>query len=96
MPESSASPRWSGGLQLPYFHDVLDDVLVPISKCVDRYEELTCECAEYVLSGWSADMIGPDPGARGRRNTAQRAAALGNQTGTNRSKQRLETLIPLD
>ena len=84
VPESSAYNRWSGGLQQLYFHDILDDVLEPIQKISSKYGNLTCEFEEYIPSDWTDRLIGPDPGARGRRNRAQRAAALANQTGTSR------------
>ena len=43
---------------------------------------------------WEGLLVGPDPGAKGRQNRAQRAASLGVQQGTHLSKNGMEMLIP--
>ena len=59
--ESSAFPRWGRGLELPYRHDVLDDVLGPISEETKKYSQLTRKFQDYILADEAEAAIGPDP-----------------------------------
>ena len=84
---SDAFPLWGDkDLPAPYHHDCLDDLLTPIRDVSSKYSDLCCEFDEYIPSERTTKLVGPDPGAGGRKNRSQRAAATGMQAGTHISK----------
>ena len=97
VPGSGALALWSDpSLPAPFHHDCLDDLLEPIHKISSDYSFLVEDFDASLPLGWSDQLIGPDPGAVGRRNRSQRAAAVGSQLGTQMSRNGLPMLIPED
>ena len=58
-----------------------------------EFRDLTCEFDEYLPEEWTNKLVGADPGAGGRKNRSERAAAIGLQQGTHLSKNGLSLLI---
>ena len=48
----------------------------------------------YLAPHWHGDLVGPDPGAGGKKNRTQRTAAMGVQKNTHLSRDGLQLLIP--
>lgn len=84
------------GLAAPYHHDVRDDLLPSIQKTAADFSDFTAEFHESLPKDWSGKLIGPDPGAGGRKNRAQRAAGPGLQQGSHLSRNGLSLLSPED
>ena len=92
---SAAFPLWGDRtLPAPYRHDCLDDLLAPIGQISSKYTDLACEFDKYIPSEWTSKLVGPDPGAGGRKNRSQRQAATGMQAGTHMSKNGLQSPDP--
>ena len=81
-------------LAAPYRHDVLDDVFTEASLIANSYRDLVTEFEDYVEPYWHGDLVGPDPGAGGRKNRTQRLAAIGVYQNTHLSRDGLQLLIP--
>ena len=80
----------------PFYPDVLDDLFPSAMQLADEYSDLTAEFDDFTGPEWKACLVGPDPGAKGRLNRAQRAASLGVQQGTHLSRNGMKMLIPDD
>ncbi len=75
-------PQWSDPqLPCPYFHDVADDLLVEAEAIAAPFADLTCAFDAF-WGGEAGALVEADPGAMGRKNRAQRAAAGGRQLAT--------------
>ena len=81
-------------LACPYRHDVLDDLLPAVACECQGFADLTCDFEDFLPQEWSDCLVGPDPGAGGRKNRAQRSAALGLQIGSHLSRNGLNLLVP--
>ena len=78
LPTAGAFPLWSGrNMTQPYIHDVLDDILPRAQELSVEFQDLTQEWVQS-LDGPRKQSQGADPMASGRKNRAQRAAAMGN------------------
>ena len=87
-------PQWSDpSLPCPYFHDVADDLLVNVADLAVPYADLT-GAFDGFWGGSAGELVGADPGAMGRKNRAQRAAAGGWQLATHIGKNGLSLMIP--
>ena len=64
-------------LATPYRHDVLDDIFTEASFIAANYKYLATEFDDYVEPHWHGGLVGPDPGAGGKKNRTQRIAAIG-------------------
>ena len=83
-------------LHSPFYPDVLDDLFPSALALASEYSDLTSEFDAFMGPKWEASLVGPDPGAQGRLNRAQRAASLGVQQGTHLSKNGMKMFIPDD
>ncbi len=87
-------PQWADpSLPCPYFHEVADDLLVEAESLAEPFADLTSAFDAY-WGGDPAALVGADPGAMGRKNRAQRAAAGGRQLATHIGKKGLSLMIP--
>ena len=86
------SPCGQTWLAAPYCHDVLDDVFTEASFIANCYKDLVSEFEDYIAPHWHGDLV--SPGAGGRQNRTQRAAAIGVQQNTHLSRDGLQLLIP--
>ena len=92
--KNAAMPAYSDpDLMAPYKHDVLDDILPEAASIAESFSDLTYDVDEYIQGKWNSTLVGPDPGAGGRKNRSQRAAALGTQLGGHLSRNGLSLLI---
>ena len=83
----SAFPSWTDrNLAAPYRHDVLDDIFAEASFLAKSYEDMVSEFDAYLAPHWYGDLVGPDPGAGGKKNRTQRTAAIGVQKNTHLSR----------
>ena len=82
-------------LAAPYHPDILDDILPHAQSIAAEFQDLTCELDQLLPEEWNMKLVGADPGAGGRKNRSERAAAVGIQQGTHLSRNGLEMLIPL-
>ena len=78
----------------PYIHDTLDDILPEAALIAGEFHDLGNAFDSYISGVWTHTLVGPDPGAVGRKNRSQRAAALGTQLGGHLSKNGMPLLIP--
>ena len=79
-------PQWADPqLPCPYFHDVADDLLVEAELLASPFADLT-RAFDTFWGGPPGALVGADPGAMGRKNRAQRAAAGGRQLATHIGK----------
>ena len=77
---SSAFPMWADrNLAAPYRHDVLDDIFTEASFVAAKYGDLASELNDYIEPHWHGGLVGPDPGAGGKKNRTQRTAAIGSR-----------------
>ena len=91
----SAFPTWADrSLAAPYRHDMLDDLFAEASFLAKGYADLVSEFDAYLAPHWHGDLVGPDPGAGGKKNRTQRTAAIGVQNNTHFSRDGLQLLIP--
>ena len=91
---SRAFPMWADrNLAAPYRHDVIDDIFTEPSFVAANYEDLVTEFDDYIEPHWHGGLVGPDPGAGGKKNRTQRTAAIGVQKNTHLSRG-LQLLIP--
>ena len=58
------------------YFDILHDLFAPVLKLEDKYQDPTEAFGSFTGPQWQNKLIGPDPGAVGRRNRSQRAAGL--------------------
>ena len=95
VPGGGAFPAYSSSnLMAPYVHDALDDIL-PEAACIAAdFGDLTNSFDQYIATEWTDTLVGPDPGAIGRKNRSQRAAALGSQLGGHLSKNGMTLMVP--
>ena len=77
----------------PMRHDILDDLLPAVAAKSQMYRDLTAAFDNFLPQEWTGKLVGPDPGAGGRKNRAQRSAALGLQTGSHLSRNGLNLLV---
>ena len=91
----SAFPMWADRqLAAPYRHDVLDDVFAEASFIASSYRDLVTEFDDHVEPHRHGGLVGPDPGAVGKKSRSQRTAAIGVQQNTHLSRDGLQLLIP--
>ena len=90
----SAFPSWADrNLAAPYRHDVLDDIFTEASFLARNYRDLVSEFNTFLAPHWGGYLVGPDPGAGGKKNRTQRTAAVGVQKNTHLSRDGLQLLI---
>ena len=83
LPKASAMSLWlDPAMPSPFYPDVLDDLFPSALELASEYSDLTSEFDAFMGPQWKTRLVGPDPGAQGRLNRAQRAASLGVQQGT--------------
>ena len=82
-------------LAAPYHPDILDDILPQAQRMAEEFQDQTEEFDLFLPKEWSRKLVGADPGAGGRKNRSERAAAVGIQQGTHLSRNGLEMLIPM-
>ena len=82
-------------LAAPYHPDILDDICPLAQKIAEEFQDLTEEFDLFLPKEWSRKLVGAEPGAGGRKNRSERAAAVGIQQGTHLSRNGLEMLIPI-
>ena len=91
----SAFPSWADrNLAAPYRHDVLDDIFTEASFIAANDKDMVSEFDAYLAPHWYGDLVGPDPGAGGKKNRTQRTAAIWVQKNTHLSRDGLQLLIP--
>ncbi len=87
-------PQWADPqLPCPHCHDVADDLLVEAESLAAPFTDLT-RAFDAFWGGDATALVGADPGAMGRKNRAQRAAAGGRQLATHIGKNGLSLMIP--
>ena len=59
-----------------------------------NYRDMVSEFDDYLEPHWHGGLVGPDPGAGGKKNRTQRTAAIGVQKNTHLSRDGLQLLIP--
>ena len=75
---SSAFPSWADrNLAAQCRHDVLDDIFTEASFVATNYRDVVSEFDVYLEPHWHGGLVGPDPGAGGKKNRTQRTAAIG-------------------
>ena len=95
FPGGGAFPAYSSpNLMAPYVHDALDDILPEAACIAAEFGDLTNSFDQYIATEWTDTLVGPDPGAIGRKNRSQRAAALGSQLGGHLSKNGMTLMVP--
>ena len=82
-------------LAAPYHPEILDDILPHAQRIAAEFQDLTGEFDQFLPQEWSMKLVGADPGAGGRKNRSERAAAVGIQQGTHLSRNGLEIFIPI-
>lgn len=73
---------------------MLDDIFAEASFLAKGYTDMVSEFDAYLAPNWHGDLVGPDPGAGGKKNRTQRTAAIGVQKNTHLSRDGLQRLIP--
>ena len=66
-------------LAAPYRHDVLDDIFTEAFLIAANYSGLAAGFDDYVEPHWHGGLVGPDPGAGGKKHRTQKIAAIGVQ-----------------
>ena len=83
MDDPAGGPRGGqstvGAQSAAFYPDVLDDLFLSALALASEYSDLTSEFDDFMGPKWKESLVGPDPGAQGRLNRAQRAASLGVQ-----------------
>ena len=74
---SNMISNWSNNsLAAPFHPDVLDDLWPQFGELAEEFKDLTEEFDAWLPEEWSGKLVGPDPGAGGRKNRSERAAML--------------------
>lgn len=95
FPQGGAFPAFSDpDLMAPYIHDTLDDILPAAAGLAEEFYDLGNAFDSYIADVWTPTLVGPDPGAGGRKNRSQSLAALGTQLGGHLSKNGMGLLVP--